>query len=77
MTRGMTRREICYPTPETEIPVRGTRYYIPSILLDGLVGEFLWTGDELDLLHFERGLVHLSAEEALLHAREMIGIGGN
>ncbi len=70
----MTRREICYPTPETKTPVRGTRYYVPSMLLDSMIAEFLWSDDALDRLHFARGLVHLNAQNALLHAKELIGM---
>ena len=57
--------------------MKGTRYYVPSVLLNGMISEFLWADDELDRLHFERRLVHLSAEDALLHAKEIIGIRGN
>ena len=73
MKPAMTRREICYPTPETKTPVRGTRYYVPSMFLDSMIAEFLWSDDALDRLHFARGLVHLNAKNALLHAKELIG----
>jgi len=77
MKPAMIRREICYPAPEEKVPVKGTRYYVPSVLLNGMISEFLWADDELDRLHFERRLVHLSAEDALLRAKEIIGIRGN
>lgn len=51
MKPTMIRREICYPAPEEKVPVKGTRYYVPSVLLNGMISEFLWADDELDRLH--------------------------
>jgi hypothetical protein len=62
------------PTPEKEIPMVGTKYYIPSFhhLLSDTVQFFTWAGNEADGLRLSNGLIHLTKENTTAHAKALL-----
>ena len=65
------------PKPICKRLVTGDEYYLPGLDRFNFVCCSLWVGDELDLLRFERGIVHTTEEAAIAHAKAMLGINPN
>ena len=68
------------PAPLRVVPEPGTHVYMadPSNLANGAskgwVVEFCWSGERVDCVWFDRGLLHATLEGAVDHAKAMCGI---
>lgn len=59
---------------EETAPVNDQTYWIPMLSSDTLITEIKWDGDRFDKRDLRRGLVHLTKEAAIAHARAMLNI---
>lgn len=60
---------------ESEWPENRSEYWFPSFHQSEMVDSARWdTADEMDRQLFERGLVHLTKEAAIAHAKAMLNI---
>lgn len=59
---------------ETSPPKEGTVYFFPMVGGDHLFANETWGGCGFDLRIMGRGLVHLTKENAIAHAKAMLGI---
>lgn len=57
--------------PEVNPP---KEYYVPMITEIKLHVKYIWNGDTHDLLWLKRGLIHLSPEAAIEHAKALIKV---
>lgn len=55
-------------------PRSKTTCYLPQLYLDGLVSSFTWSGSISNISAMKKGLVHLDRENAIAHAKAMLGI---
>lgn len=62
------------PEPLKEMPAARTRYYVPSLHDEDLYCSLTSCNDEYDKRVLERGLMHLSRENAIAHAKAILGI---
>ena len=60
------------PTPVAEALEEGSCYYIPDFHSDALYRTSRWDNDETDHLRLKRGLIHLTAANAVEHAQALI-----
>lgn len=61
-----------YPSALTEHPDVGTVVYITDISSSAFCFDIEWTGEEYDIDVFNRGIVHLTQENAVAHAQAII-----
>lgn len=61
-----------FPTPELELPPAGTTYFCPTIEYDDLHIAFTCTLSSYDAMVLKRGLIHLTEEAAIAHARALL-----
>ena len=54
----------------------GGKYWTFSILEDDFVTDFIWENDKSDLSMLKAGLVHLTKEAAIAHAKALILVSG-
>lgn len=72
---GSDRVSRAYPEPVKEMLADGTEYYIPNInRTDIQCGSYCWCDDGFDRVMLQRGMVHLTEEAAIAHAKAMIGL---
>lgn len=71
-TRNINGFEV--PAPETSPLIQGTYFYIASPTADQLYVKDIWSGQHMDRVRLERGLVFLSKEDAIVTAGAMLGI---
>lgn len=60
--------------PEIDRPKDGVVYWIPSMFTEYFATGNHWNGSINELLWLRRGLVHLTKENAIAHAKAMLGI---
>ena len=60
------------PTPVAEALEVGSCYYIPDFYSDALYLASRWHNDETDRLRLKRGLIHLTAANAVEHTQALI-----
>lgn len=60
------------PEPVSSPLSNGTRYYIASLGYSVKYTKSTWCGDDLDLSWLERGIIHLTREAAILHAKALL-----
>ena len=67
-----------YPEPVREPLELGQCYWVPFPAEDELtyVEGFKWSGGRVDMTWLKRGLIHLTPEAAVAHARAIILAGG-
>lgn len=58
--------------PVRKPPVSGTKYFVPTIGGRYFATEFYWGDDGVDNRCLERGLVHLTEEAAIAHAKALL-----
>lgn len=61
-----------YPSALTEHPDVGTVVYITDISSSYFSFDIEWSGEEYDIDVFNRGIVHLTQENAIAHAQAII-----
>lgn len=60
------------PTPVAEALEEGSCYYIPDFHSSALYRTSRWDNDKTDRLRLKRGLIHLTAANAVEHAQALI-----
>ena len=60
------------PAPEQQALDAGTVYYSPYLLHEDLFEAFYWRDDDVDKRTLSRGLVHLTKEAAVRHAKALL-----
>ena len=60
------------PAPERVAPPKCTKYWVPQVTASASRVFFQWDGDVVDMLHLTRGLVHLTEEAAVAHAKALL-----
>lgn len=64
-----------FPEPERVTLEVGTKYYIPNLFNERMWDCWAWEGDDdFDNRNIERGLVHLTKEAAILHAKAALSL---
>lgn len=61
-----------YPSPFTEHPLVGDTVWVTDISSSAFCFDIEWTGEEYDIDIFNRGIVHLTQENAVAHAQAII-----
>lgn len=59
---------------ETVQPEHGKTYYMPITHTEEMYGWETWKSQDWHICVFQRGLVHLTKENAIAHAKAMLGI---
>lgn len=62
------------PEPLKEMPAYGTQYFTPYLFDEDLYCALTSCNDVYDKRAFERGLMHLSRENAIAHSKAILGI---
>jgi len=60
------------PKPEFIAPVSGTKYFVPAISSDGMYYSNTWSGCRVDEIRMNKGVVHLTKESAIAHAKALL-----
>ncbi|AOM42703.1 hypothetical protein [Xenorhabdus hominickii] len=66
--------EFDVPEPVREPLSNEQEYYVPILEGGKLYGELVWGNDDIDNRILHRGLIHLDAESAKLHASALISL---
>lgn len=72
----ITIDDVAFPKPESEPPRKGVYYWVPVLTWDTLINSVQWYGGNVDLRYLKRGLVHLTEERAMEHAKALIKLSG-
>lgn len=74
----LTVGNISFPKPVSEPPELGTEYWIadPSHGYYATTVPIFWNDDSQDRIYLKRGLVHVSRENAIEHAKALIKLSG-
>ncbi|MDO4894990.1 hypothetical protein [Moraxella sp.] len=74
----ITISNVSFPKPESEPLKNGTEYWVaePSYLRYMEAKSSCWADDDLDRDFLHRGLVHLTKENAIAHAKALIKLSG-
>jgi hypothetical protein len=62
------------PEPVREALKKGVEYWIAFPSIPELAWDFQWAGDIYDRHRLNHGLIHLTKEAAIAHAKAMLGI---
>ena len=62
------------PEPVHEPLENGTEYWITHFSLVGLVDYFKWYNDDFDKRALKNGLIHLTKEAAVIHAKALLSL---
>ena len=65
---------VSIPTPLMIAPKDGTRVYYASVSNHDMVVSFVWDGHSGQLLALKRGVLHLTEEAAIEHAKVLISL---
>lgn len=60
------------PAPETEPLKANTNYFVPLLDRCGFYKELLWDDKDYNFINLERGIVHLTKEAAIEHAKALL-----
>ena len=73
----ITIGNVSFPKPETKKPNMNSKYYSPLLgdTSEAYI-ELSWEDDSIDNTSFTQGLVHLSKDNAIAHAKALIEISG-
>lgn len=73
----ITIGNVSFPKPESKKPNMDSKYYSPSLGdTSKLYIELSWEDDSIDNISFTQGLIHLSKDNAIAHAKALIKISG-
>lgn len=72
----ITIGDVSFPKPEVHPPKINSKYYFLNFNSDDLIGYYTWKGDSVDLAYLRKGIVHLSEENAIAHAKALIKLSG-
>ena len=62
------------PAPVDVEPNKGERYFVPNPAHKGFVHSYIWEGDDYDYTLLPRKIIHSTRENAIAHAKAMLGI---
>ena len=62
------------PEPVHEPLEKGTEYWIAHFSLEELANRFKWYSDKFDNRVLENGLIHLTKEAAVIHAKALLSL---
>ena len=62
------------PEPVREPLEKDTEYWIAHFSLEGLANRFKWYNDKFDNRVLKNGLIHLTKEAAVIHAKAMMSL---
>lgn len=67
-----------FPKPESKAPELGTKYWTPNPFEDVFEREqpLYWQNDRFDNQCLQKGMLHLSKENAIAHAKALIELSG-
>lgn len=71
-TINMNGREV--PEPVREAPKRDKHYFVPGVAEEHFYRETTWSDDRFDHLRLQRGIIHLTRDAAIAHAKAMLNI---
>jgi hypothetical protein len=60
------------PKGETVVPARGTRLFLPVLHYDDYYSQLSWNGSQAHHDFLSKGLLHLSKEDAIAHAKALL-----
>ncbi|MDO4441357.1 MAG: hypothetical protein Q4B81_04165 [Moraxella sp.] len=72
----ITIGDVSFPKPESSPPKQGTKYWAVSITAHYIPPLRIWEDDNIDKSYLAHGLVHLSKENAIAHAKALIELSG-
>lgn len=74
----ITIGNVSFPKPETKPLPLNAKYWTPDITLKefACVSPCIWENDDLDERYLSRGLIHLTEENAIAHAKALIKLSG-
>lgn len=72
----ITVGDVSFPKPESRAPEIGDMYYIPRLNASTFRNQYHWDGSEADQSFLKAGLVHLTKENAIAHAKALIKLSG-
>lgn len=74
----ITIGDVSFPKPESNPLKDGTEYWVaePAYQHYIAIRPSRWAGDDLDRRFLHRGLVHLTKENAIAHAKALIKLSG-
>lgn len=72
----ITIGDVSFPKPESKKPKKGTKYFYPNIVRNGLVDSYEWEEHSSDFKILKSGMLHLSKENAIAHAKALIKLSG-
>ena len=74
----VTVGDVSFPKPESEPLEINTEYWIAELSYGyyATANPTLWVDDSQDRLYLKRGLVHLSKENAIAHAKALVKLSG-
>ena len=62
------------PEPVREPLEKDTEYWIAHFSLEGLANRFKWYSDKFDNRVLKNGLIHLTKEDAVIHAKALMSL---
>lgn len=72
----ITIGNVSFPKPETKAPKEGQGYFMPDPTTAKLCFCSQWHNVKVDEQRLERGVVHLTEENAIAHAKALIELSG-
>lgn len=74
----ITIGDVRFPKPETNKPALGTEYWVADLISESFTRPYRteWVDDSYDNRVLSRGLLHLSEEKAIAHAKALIELSG-
>lgn len=73
-TETITVNGVKVPKPESKPLAKGKRYYIAILHYTEFCGIYTWGDDAGDRIYLSRGLIHLTEEAAVAHAKAMLEV---
>lgn len=72
----ITIGDVSFPKPQTEYLLKDETYYMPDITKSDLYRWEYWEFDGHDKQALKNGMVHLTKENAIAHAKALIKLSG-
>lgn len=72
----ITIGDVTFPKPQKVRYSVGTEYYFPCLEVKNLYSSYIWGDDCLDNDLLQKGILHLTKENAIAHAKALIKLSG-
>lgn len=76
LPKTITIGDVSFPKPVSKALEENQKYFIPDFTVTRLYYTSQWCNTDLDNLRLKRGLIHLSQENAIAHAKALIKLSG-